>query len=159
MALSTNDRGCIYVRIGRYSVNTQSDLERPLTPSNHFVYDTKSPEIVFVVSGFCVSDAIKASRIIGRLGLQTSVYNVVEHGVYGDAFVSFLSNKKVVVAYNGDPNVISYPLCKKMQTQGITIKKLIEVGFKDGQTGSLSDLKKAYGLDYKSLVRTVLELA
>jgi len=111
-------------------------------------FQDEQPDFSLVSNGMLLQEAIEGSRqFYEKTGKKARVINVLD--VKNPAGIERLveDEKPLIVAYNGNPSVLGFPVYRQLAMSGVHPSKIIERGFEKGKTGSIRELLHYFGVD------------
>lgn len=156
----TDNSGVHYVRLNKVAV-IDSDKVQVSNEGGYSILGEAhdKPDVVFVASGMCAAEALKAKEDLDLVGVKCNALSVFDFQKFSrtsEVSLHLDGASRVVTSYNGNSTILSSLLYKKIFTENVTVGEIVEKGFQLGVTGSMSDLLKHFGLDAESLKADVL---
>ena len=159
--LHTND-GVSYVRLHRGSVRLDRDPSDSDATDAYYVHKTdKIPQLTIVGSGFMLQNAVDAAKSLeSAYGIATSVINVVDQNSLEQRLPKLLdADTPILTVYNGDRSILKNSVSSALLGTGDMARPAFIVGhgFKEGTSGSVSDLTRHFRLDVEGITNVALE--
>jgi transketolase len=160
-ALNDNP-GLVYIRL--YSKETPYLARITSNKDCYVTYEPKETPVATIVScGLTAKDCVEAATNLEERGIFVRVVNMVKLKGFSEKNVlSFLQpGKPVLTVYNGTPSIlesiVSKVILSKLNKE--TVKSYIHgIGFSVGESGTMGELKKTFGLDAPSIEESVIEM-
>lgn len=129
--------------------------------SNYVVYDSENPQITLAGSGFLVGNMVRAVRELeAERGILARVINIVSPQRLGSKFNrEVVDDRPLLIFYNGNPKMLTSLISQSILegSPRCIPSTIISRGFFIGETGSVEDLVKHFGLDSESIKVEVLK--
>ncbi len=150
----------IYLRLTDVPVRSLSAKNRNV---RWYVLDNphSSPDIVFVASGFPVSNAVEAGEKLYReRGIISKVINVINQKSLDEGFVRELAEgKPVLTLYNGHPDILRQNVASTvMEFDSNRPSTIHGHGFRIGTSGKLDALIRHFKLDADGIAELAADL-
>ncbi|MDP3882026.1 MAG: hypothetical protein Q8Q31_04090 [Nanoarchaeota archaeon] len=110
-----------------------------------------NPDGTIITSGIITREAVNAAQVLKEQDIHINVINVIEPKNLTDISSLIQPNSPLYILYNGNPEVLSYPIYKDLVRSKKQPSKIYERGFSLGETGSTSDLLTHLSLDSRGI--------
>ena len=166
-------KGPVYIRVSRnslpdiYPENYKFDINKAVvlneininTPPN-LPYPVEEKTVTIISNGDILSEAIKASELLEAKGIKTEVISMPVVKPFDKETVINSAKKTnfVVTVENHSINGgLGSAVCEALSENYPT--KVLRIGMQDefGQSGSVNELLKHYGLDGESIAKRIME--
>lgn len=153
-------RGVVYLRSARMTATVNRNHYSSGLLSNNCVYGNPCSKLCIVSSGAIVQFSIEAAeRLESQHNMSIKVINIIDHNDIVSVVKSVAGSELVIVAYNGNPSVISGPLSEEILRCGKNSGlRLFSLGFTIGQTGTVNDLFQYYQLDADGIIKFIISI-
>lgn len=158
---AANYTGPVYIRLSR--------MEVPDVFNNSYSFDINKAiilkeghDVTLITTGDILSEVLKASEIIEKLGISTEVINIpVIKPLDCGTIINSVNKTKMAVIIENHSIVggLGSAVCECLSEETFS-KKIVRIGINDtfGQSGTPKELLKYYGLDSQSIANKVIEL-
>lgn len=157
----TENKGVSYIRTHRGNVSIERNNSDMNNVGAYFVHQSdKEPKLVLVSMGYMAENAVLAAKELEtEYNIPTNVINVInpkEFSKYAPLLLK--NNAPIITLYNGSPIVLSQNISNTILTSSdIPRPEFIYAhGFKNGTSGTVSDLIKHYNFDKEGIKKLSL---
>lgn len=150
-----NDSGVKYVR--NHRLVTSDDIGNFTNAPYYIVDDQTSPDCTIISNGMLMGEVIKAINRLLDDGIKCRLINVVEPKKVDGISRVVANDKPVFVIYNGNPDILSFPLSKDIAKNNMRVSKLITRGYLIGKTGYVKDLYRHFGLGSNGIYNMIID--
>lgn len=127
-------------------------------PKAYYSTNFKDEDVdcTIVASGMPVNEAAIASRkIYDDSKIKARVVNVINPKELTGISRVVEQNKPLLIAYNGNADILAYPIYKDLSQSDVRPSRIIQRGFELGTTGSIGDLMRHFELDSNGIYALV----